>query len=166
VGGFDSRWEGIEDIELGYRLHASGYRLRLDRELQVCHLKRWTLRSMVTTDFTMRGVPWSRLIRSRRFAPNDLNVRQSQRASVGLVGIGLATAAIAPVWPIALLPALLAAVGVCFLNWSFYTYLAQCRGAAFAVRSIPLHFLYFLVAGAAFAYTAVLGSEPNGPAAS
>jgi len=50
----------------------------------VKHLKQWNLRSMITTDFFHRALPWSELtIRSGRM-PNDLNLRISQRISVAL----------------------------------------------------------------------------------
>src|SRR5262249_49258787 len=45
IGGFDIvRFPrpSIEDVELGYRLCTAGYRIRLDKELQATHLKRWT----------------------------------------------------------------------------------------------------------------------------
>ncbi len=50
AGGFDEQRFWIEDIELGYRMTARGVRIVLDPGLQVKHLKRWTLGSLVTTD--------------------------------------------------------------------------------------------------------------------
>jgi glycosyltransferase involved in cell wall biosynthesis len=83
-GGFDENYRrpAIEDIELGYRLVLSGHKIRLDRELQVTHLKRWSFWGIVKTDIWDRGVPWTELILRRRFMPNDLNLRFSQRFSV------------------------------------------------------------------------------------
>jgi glycosyltransferase involved in cell wall biosynthesis len=152
IGGFDPTWEGIEDIELGYRLRAHGHRVRLERGLQVRHLKHWTLGSMVKTDFRMRGVPWSRLMSSYQYAPDHLNVRASQRASVALVGATLLATAAAAFWPPALVVAAAGVLGVVALNREFYAYLLEIRGVGFALASVPLHFLYFLVAGLAFAY--------------
>jgi glycosyltransferase involved in cell wall biosynthesis len=85
-GGFDERYRrpAIEDIELGYRLVLSGHKILLDRELQVTHLKRWSLWSIIKTDIWDRGVPWTELILRRRFMPNDLNLRFSQRLSVAV----------------------------------------------------------------------------------
>ena len=85
-GGFDeSRGRpAIEDIELGYRLILSGRKIMLDRDLQVTHLKRWSFLGIVKTDIFDRGIPWTELILSRRFMPNDLNLRFSQRFSVVL----------------------------------------------------------------------------------
>jgi glycosyltransferase involved in cell wall biosynthesis len=43
MSGFDESYRRpcVEDIELGYRLKAAGYTIRLDKALQVKHLKRW-----------------------------------------------------------------------------------------------------------------------------
>jgi len=86
-GGFDAnRYQtpAIEDIELGYRLVQANRKLALNADIQVKHLKRWNLRSMIETDFFHRAIPWSELtLRSGRM-PNDLNLRVSQRISVVL----------------------------------------------------------------------------------
>lgn len=86
-GGFDKSYSrpSIEDIELGYRLVLNGHKILLDRELQVTHLKQWSLWSIIKTDIVDRGIPWTELILSRHFMPNDLNLRFSQRVSVAVV---------------------------------------------------------------------------------
>jgi hypothetical protein len=87
AGGFDDRRyarPSIEDIELGYRLRASGHRILLNKDIQVKHLKRWTLRALVRTDVLDRGVPWTILILERRRLPNDLNLHMMQRLSAML----------------------------------------------------------------------------------
>jgi glycosyltransferase involved in cell wall biosynthesis len=83
-GGFDESYTrpAIEDIELGYRLVLGGRKIMLDRQLQVTHLKRWSLWNIVKTDILDRGIPWTELILRRRFMPNDLNLKLSQRFSV------------------------------------------------------------------------------------
>jgi glycosyltransferase involved in cell wall biosynthesis len=52
LGGFDPAYArpSVEDIELGYRLHARGERIRLAKDIQVTHLKRWTFGGMLKTD--------------------------------------------------------------------------------------------------------------------
>ena len=84
VGGFDgTRYPhpSIEDIELGHRLTVAGGRLRLDPTIQGTHLKRWTLRSMLWTDFARRGAPWVALqLRTRRIA-STLNCSWRHRVS-------------------------------------------------------------------------------------
>jgi GT2 family glycosyltransferase len=86
------RRPSIEDIELGYRLRKAGRKLRLDPEIQVKHLKKWTLLGLLTTDVLSRGIPWTELILKHGSMPNDLNVQSSQRISVALVFLLLATA--------------------------------------------------------------------------
>jgi glycosyltransferase involved in cell wall biosynthesis len=86
-GGFDGKRytrPSIEDIELGYRLRAAGHRIVLNKEIQVKHLKRWTLRTLVRTDIFDRGIPWTLLILERRRLPNDLNLHMMQRLSAML----------------------------------------------------------------------------------
>ena len=61
VGGFDeARYPhpSIEDIDFGHQLAATGARIVLDPAIQGTHLKVWTLRSMLWTDFARRGIPW------------------------------------------------------------------------------------------------------------
>ena len=45
-----SSYSSVEDIEFGYRLRRAGHRVRLLKDLQVTHLKRWTALSMLRTD--------------------------------------------------------------------------------------------------------------------
>ena len=57
-GGFDAdRYPrpSIEDIELGYRLTAAGHQIMVNKEVQVKHLKHWTIRGMIKADIVDRG---------------------------------------------------------------------------------------------------------------
>jgi GT2 family glycosyltransferase len=83
VGGFDAdRYPhpSVEDIDLGRRLHAAGARIVLDPTIQGTHLKSWTLRSMVWTDFARRAIPWVALIDS---APSRAFAASSRSHSAG-----------------------------------------------------------------------------------
>jgi len=155
LGGFDSAWEAIEDIELGYRLRASGCTILLEPTLQVKHLKRWTLASMVRTDLVGRAIPWSRLIADRRFAPDDLNVRSGQKLSVALAFVAVAAACAAIVHASLLAPAATALVALVVLNRDFYAFLRDERGRLFAAACVPLHVIYFVTAGLGFAWACV-----------
>ncbi|MGA7877688.1 MAG: glycosyltransferase, partial [Desulfoferrobacter sp.] len=51
--GFDEQRyskPSIEDIELGYRIKRLGFRILLDKELQVKHLKKWNFRNLMRAD--------------------------------------------------------------------------------------------------------------------
>ena len=94
VGGFDADKYPrpmIEDIELGHRLAPSGA-MRLDPELHVTHLKRWTLGSVVHTDIFCRAFPWSRLILESGHLPNDLNVSARERVAAVFAALSIASA--------------------------------------------------------------------------
>jgi GT2 family glycosyltransferase len=77
VGGFDESYAAasVEDIELGYRLHAAGHRIRLDKAVRVTHLKRYTIVSLVRSDVKYRAIPWTKLMARRNFFRPDLNLR-------------------------------------------------------------------------------------------
>lgn len=147
VGGFDDERypkPSIEDIDLGTRLHAAGYRLVLDPAIQGTHLKRWTLTSMVKTDLLQRGVPWVELLLSGRGDRTALNLgwrhRLSALASVALVGSIVARRAGAA-------GASLVTLGAA--NRSFYGLLARRRGPLAAATGVLLHAVHHLTAVAA-----------------
>jgi glycosyltransferase involved in cell wall biosynthesis len=153
LGGYDRcyREPAIEDIELGYRLRQAGHRIRLCKTLQVKHLKRWGVQSLLRADFFQRALPWTELIlRDHRFI-NDLNLRYSSRVSVLLVGGLLVALAGAWAWPALFLVAGGAALLLLVLNARLYRFFQQKRGLWFALRTIPWHWLYFLYSGLAFA---------------
>ncbi|MCU0231267.1 MAG: glycosyltransferase [Acidobacteria bacterium] len=159
VGGFNEATHPrcIEDIELGYRLRQAGHAIVLDPTLLCTHLKQWTLRSMVLTDVFCRAIPWARLNRARGSAPDDLNIKQSQKLSVLLTGLALLCVPLAFVNPWFLAGSALAVMAVVALNRHLFEFLCRTRGRWFALRCIPLHLLYFLYSGASFAWVQAAG---------
>ncbi|MBA3975090.1 MAG: glycosyl transferase [Candidatus Solibacter sp.] len=153
AGGFSEAYArpSIEDIELGCRLIKEGRKLVLDRQARICHHKSWSFLQMVRTDILDRAVPWTRLILSERHMPNDLNLRRSQRLNAVLALLSLVMA------PTAFLSwnhlAGWLAVSGAYLarNRRFYAYLASNQGIGFALRAIPVHWLYFIYSCAGFA---------------
>jgi glycosyltransferase involved in cell wall biosynthesis len=88
LGGFDAKQfprPSIEDIDLGYRLKEAGYKTVLRKEIQVTHLKAWSLMGLLKTDIFYRAVPWTSLILRHSNIPNDLNLSISQRISTFLL---------------------------------------------------------------------------------
>jgi len=160
IGGFDETGHPrcIEDIELGYRLRAAGHRIVLDKNLLCTHLKRWTLRSWIHADVFCRAIPWARLNLARDVAPDDLNIRFSQRLSVLLVGIALAALVFLLLEPWSLAVTLLASLATIGINWRLFRFFCRTGGPAFALKCIPLHLLYFLYSGLSFVYVAAAHS--------
>ena len=140
VGGFDAERfprPQIEDIELGTRLAAKG-RTALDPRLNVKHLKRWTLRSVVSTDILERGMPWSRLILEMGEMPNDLNLRLSQRIAAALSPLVLASLVVLPAaaltgaWVLAAAAGALIAISI-GMHRGMIRCFAEARGPLFAL---------------------------------
>jgi glycosyltransferase involved in cell wall biosynthesis len=145
-GGFDAqryRRPAIEDIELGTWLSAAGHRIVLDYRIKAKHLKRWTLLNLLKTDIFDRGIPWTRLMLRAGAIANTLNVKSTQRLSVALVYLAVLSM-LATVWrPIFGVSAVLLALVVTVVNVDFYRYFTARAGFWFALRIVPLHWLYF-----------------------
>jgi glycosyltransferase involved in cell wall biosynthesis len=155
VGGFDERnfpRPSIEDIELGYRLKALGCLIRLDKELQGTHLKRWTFWSMIRTDVFCRAVPWSRLILHTSNMPADLNLKMGQRASFILATLACALPVLSGVRLEWLAASAAAILGVFALNRKLYLFFLRKNGVLFAVGCVALHVLYYLYSGLSYLY--------------
>jgi glycosyltransferase involved in cell wall biosynthesis len=147
AGGFDEKrfkLPSIEDVELGARLVDRGVRIVLDRELQVKHLKKWTLGTLVITDLTRRAIPWTLLWMERRRLHSDLNFSSTQRLAA-MVAVAMMLAlflAMVNPWGWPLLAALMTAG--CFLNRDLFRLLYEKGGARLAVGGFFLQQLYYL----------------------
>jgi glycosyltransferase involved in cell wall biosynthesis len=154
-GGFDEkryRRPAIEDIELGTWLSAAGHKIVLDSRIRGKHLKRWTLRNLLKTDIFDRGIPWTRLMLRAGALANTLNVKPTQRISVALVYLTLILTVMTLFWSQAWLLICGLVIGVTILNFDFYRFFARRSGVWFAIRVLPLHWLYFLYCGFSFAW--------------
>lgn len=164
IGGFDRslyRRPAIEDIELGYRLTRAEYSIALARDVLVTHLKRWTLRSMLTTDVLHRGIPWMLLMLRTRTDETDLNVNSGQRACVATTGLGLLGLVGSVLIPHAVGLFVLNLAVMATVNRGFYRFLAQRQGWLFALRALPLHYLYFCCCGLSVVLAFVIHHAPR-----
>lgn len=150
AGGFDAeryRRPQIEDIELGYRLSAMGRRILLVPDITGTHLKRWTFRGGVVTDFRDRGVPWMQLILERKevAAAGPLNLAIREKVFTVLAPLGIAAVLVGLVvrsWLLASLGA--AALFVVIAgNAALLGWFARVRGWVFALRIVPLRLAYY-----------------------
>lgn len=143
----------VEDIEMGRRLRALGHRIELRPEIQCTHLKRWTLRGMVATDFTARGIPWMRML-LQEGAVSDfqaLNLRPQERlsAALALLTVAALVAAGELLSPAGLAAAAATLAGMVALNRGFYGFLLRERGPLFLLAAVPLHLVYYVTAAVA-----------------
>jgi glycosyltransferase involved in cell wall biosynthesis len=153
VGRFDERYgqPSIEDIDLGYRLKKGGHSIRLCKDLQVKHLKRWGVVSLLKSDFFQRAIPWTELIlRDHRFI-NDLNLTLSSRLSVVLIYFLLPVAVGVWWWPGFVLVGGAILMVLLAMNAPLYRFFKDKRGLWFSLKTIPWHWFYYFYSGLGFA---------------
>jgi len=140
----------IEDIELGTRLSGQGVLIQIFPEVQVKHLKRWTLVNWLYTDIFRRGIPWVRLMRTTKNWSSQLNFSWSQRlASLSAIALVICI-------PFAAQPAfgvagLLALAIFLIANFAFIDLVRKRLGLMASIAAIPLHIVYALVCVASVA---------------
>lgn len=143
LGGFDAErylQPSIEDIELGYRLRGENGRILLAKDVQVTHLKRWTLATLLQTDIFARAIPWLELIAEQKKLPTSLNLQINHRLSVVCVYLGLLQLALMPRQRGAFLFWL---APLLWFNRQQYLFFQQQRGWLFLLCALPLHWLYY-----------------------
>ncbi len=153
INGFDSlrfRRPSIEDIEMGYRLTDNGGRIALDPQVQVKHLKRWTLPSLLRTDLMDRAIPWTQLLHETKRKEQNLNLQFQQKLSVVLIYLSMICLVGSLVSSVFALITLLLLTVVTLLNVDVYAFFARQRGLWFALRVVPLHWLYYAYSGLGF----------------
>jgi glycosyltransferase involved in cell wall biosynthesis len=147
----------IEDIELGTRLAACGYGVQIFPELQVKHLKKWTLKSWLHTDLFRRGIPWVRLMRATRDWTSQLNFSWVQRLASMAAVIFVACLPLTAIHPAFGALSLIALLGFVFANIRFLNLVRKKRGLIVSLGVVPLHLIYALICvasvGAAFLYS-------------
>lgn len=154
VGGFDesARDCALEDFELGLRLTAHGRRVVLAPDLQVTHLKRYTLRSLVFIEFRQRAVPYTVHLLRHRSLPDQLSTTRRKRLALAATYLSLLSAACAALT----LSALWGSLAVfLFLSWlalegELLLFLKTEKGWTFACRGMALQFLSHLYSGVGF----------------
>jgi GT2 family glycosyltransferase len=142
----------VESVELGERLRSAGHGVLLSAELQVTHLRRWNVKSV------MREV-WHRsralarslgYVRTSAAAPSEVvfTLTRTLTPAVALAGTLMLAAAFVPTPHTAAKVAL--ALGVILLtNLPVYRYYAEARGIGFALMAAPVHVVVQVVAGVA-----------------
>jgi glycosyltransferase involved in cell wall biosynthesis len=150
----------IEDIELGGRIRSLGHRILLRPEVQVTHLKRWTLMGVLRTDLKDRGIPWARLLAhsGALMTAAKLNLRWTEKLNTALVWLAAVTLLLAPfvdrinLWLVAL-AALLVVIG---FNMPLLRFFVRARGVLFAMGVVPLQLMYYLLNGISFGFGMLL----------
>ncbi len=157
AGGFSAEFQtaSIEDVELGYKLKERGKTIRLFKDLQVTHLKKWTLFSLLKADIVYRAIPWT-LLALKKGLPRDLNFTPADRLSgiaacLLFLSIGLLWR-----WPVLGILTFFLAGLLLFLHKDLYTFFAKKKGFGFAFFSILFHWFYLLYSTITFVLFAAI----------
>jgi glycosyltransferase involved in cell wall biosynthesis len=147
VGGFDERHRYLEDIELGYRLRASGYKIILKKELQFTHCKQYSFIGLVKSDLFGRAIPWTRLMLEKKTFNNDLNTRVSNILSLPVAFAILLSLPAAYFFPPSAPLLLVLPATFVLLNSGFLSFTLRERGPIFAARAAGMSWLSYLYSG-------------------
>ena len=155
IGGFDAvRYPrpSIEDIELGYRLHAAGGQIRHVPEVQATHLKVWTFWKLLVSELRDRAVPWAFLLLTRGGMSDELNISVTERfrAAISWIlpfAVVASLVGVMPWWlPAVVLSTALAA------NLELFVLFQRRNGLLFALGGILFHQFYYLYSTAAYCW--------------
>jgi GT2 family glycosyltransferase len=156
TGGFDEGYGGpsIEDQAYGEKLAALGMRVRVQPDLEVEHVKRYTLWGLLKTDFA-RAVSLTRLrLRDLGDQGNATEhkgtVPATYIASIPVAVVGALALVLGAVlgWPTLTLLGGAASVGALALNTNFLTVIRRNEGTGRAAAAVLLLWLELLVSGA------------------
>ncbi len=150
TGGFPKSYSyAIEDVALGYSLHKKGRRIKLIKELQVTHMKKWGFISVLKTDIVNRAIPWTRLA-AERGLPADLNFKMADRVS-GLLSCCMALTLVAT-WqlPYLIVPTLIFSALLLYLNRGLYRFFHRHGRAEFSICAIFFHWFYLFYSSLVF----------------
>jgi glycosyltransferase involved in cell wall biosynthesis len=155
LGGFDVatyRVPSIEDIELGYRIHASGGVIVVDPTLLGKHLKVWTIRNAIFTDIFRRALPWSRLMIAREGLSDDLNTSQGERLRAVLAGCFILSVLALVVAPGLWMLALGLFVSTMVANMRLMRFFIANLGPLRALAAMLYHQIYYVYSAGSFAW--------------
>src|SRR5262245_1629380 len=152
VGGFDVGYAtpNVEDTAFGQKLRRLGVRVRIHPEVEVEHVKQYSLRGMLRTDF-MRAVSLTRLKlrHPEDLGDNNTSVPASYMASVPLAGLTVLALGLGLVfgWLPAPVAGLLAGGGGAALTAGSLGAIRRSDGWGRALAAVPLLWLELLVVG-------------------
>jgi glycosyltransferase involved in cell wall biosynthesis len=152
AGGFSTAFPGssVEDMEFCFRLCQGRRAILMDKQIKVDHLKRYTLGSMLRTNFwrLFNMIRIRKMSRGRYPAGTEKSPVYFFNLAAPwllLLSAGAWVLAASP-WP-----PLVVAGAMVLANAGFLRFLQQRRGAWFALRALPVFFGEYLLAGVSLA---------------
>lgn len=155
MGGFCTRFQNpsIEDIEFGARLSKRGIQVLLHKDVQVKHLKSWSLKNWLSTDLFRRGLPWVELMRKEGWM-HQLNFSRQSKLSA-LAALILFASPTLLLWHpgVAALTAVSALLIFVLVNLRLFGLFLAKEGFIRCLAMVPLHLLYNGICILAFVIT-------------
>jgi glycosyltransferase involved in cell wall biosynthesis len=151
VGGYSSEYTkaSIEDVELGYKLRERGKIIRLLKEMQVTHLKKWTLFSLLKADIVYRAIPWT-ILAQKKGLPRDLNFKLKDRLSGIAACLFFLSICFMWKWPFLGILAIFLIGFLLSLQKDLYTFFYKKKGFGFALFSVLNHWFYLFYSTVTF----------------
>lgn len=152
VGGFDQSYAGpsVEDQAFANKLIRLGVKVRVQPEIEVEHVKRYSLWTMLKTDFA-RAVSLTRmqLRHTDDLAQGNHTIPLPYMMSVPLSGVGLAGLLLGPLLGLGSVTAAgaIATLGSVALNYEFLGEIRRTEGTLRALYAVPLMWLELLTVG-------------------
>ena len=153
-GGFDGTYRSatIEDMEFGVRLTGKGYRILIDKKLQVEHIRHYTLISLLRTGFVRADGMTKIALRdrkNRREKSSYVTTSPTFLAGIALSFITvffLALSLVFSCWNL-VLPAAVSYLAIIALNFGFLAGLARATRPMFFIGGCGLIFTDLLAHG-------------------
>lgn len=143
MGGFDIDLRAMEDVDFGYRMSGAGYEIQLHPEIQLTHLKVYSLSSLIRSDVFMRAIPWTRLMLEKRRFHNDLNLRTANVLSTPVTWLLIFSCCAFLIGKdTALLSGLLLGLLV-VLNRKYLSFVSKRHGYLFGIGSLGMLVLFY-----------------------
>jgi len=153
TGGFpeDYSFAAVEDVELGHRIALSTMKIKLVKQIQVTHLKKWDCISLIKTDVLYRAIPWTKFAFKKRELPYNLNFKLADRISgAGSLFLFL-TFILMWRWKFLVFVVIALTGALLYLNRELYKFFYKTKGLAFTIGGILFHWFYFFYSSAVFA---------------
>jgi glycosyltransferase involved in cell wall biosynthesis len=154
VTGFRGDFKEAEDIELSQRLLENGFKIWLDKSLEVEHMQEYSFLDILKKDF-WKAFHWARLVH-RHFRPKAVlkEKRFTNKPLDLILSIALPFFTLFSLagffftnFYVFLLAALLFFLAFLVLNLGFFSFMVKLRGYLPLVLLIPLRFLNMLAIG-------------------
>jgi GT2 family glycosyltransferase len=147
LGGFDENYRSLEDIELGYRLYQSGYKICLNKNIQLTHCKKYSLLSLIKSDVINRAIPWTKIMLGKKIFKSDLNTKLNNVLSVPVSFLLLFNLPILYFFPRSLYIFVLLSGFFLLLNYGFYIFVLREKGVSFTIKAILMNWFNYLYSG-------------------